>query len=85
MNVLHHDLEAVKATCLGHLDFRAKSLDEVLVDNAIRGGEECENMRDEEAFVIVQSVVPVVKVFGEVDFFGGPEGGFGFFVHLPDL
>ena len=42
-------------------------------------------MGDEVALVVVESVVPVVEVFGEVDFFGGPEGGFGFLVHLPYL
>jgi hypothetical protein len=26
-----------------------------------------------------------LEVGGEIDFFGGPEGGFGFFVHLPNL
>jgi hypothetical protein len=26
-----------------------------------------------------------VKVLGEIDFFGGPERGFGLLVHLPDL
>ena len=42
-------------------------------------------MRDEVALVVVQSVVPVVEVFGEVDLFSCPEGGFCFLVHLPYL
>ena len=42
-------------------------------------------MGDEVALVVVQSVVPVVEVFGEVNFFGGPERGFRFLVHLPYL
>ena len=29
--------------------------------------------------------VPVFEVFGKIDLFGGPEGGFGLLVHLPDL
>ena len=42
-------------------------------------------MGDEVALVVVQSVIPVVEIFGEVNFFGGPEGGFRFLVHLPYL
>lgn len=42
-------------------------------------------MGDEVALVVIQSVVPVVEVFGEVNFFGGPERGFRFFIHLPYL
>ena len=85
MDVLHHDLETVEAACLRNLDFTAEALDEVLVDNAVRGSEESEDVGDEVTLIIVQSVVPVVKVFGEIDFFGGPEGRFGLLVHAPDL
>jgi len=85
VNVLHHDLETVEAASLGDLHFTAEALDEVLVDNAIRGGKECEYMGDEVALVIIQAVVPVVEVFGEIDFFGSPERSFGFLVHAPDL
>lgn len=42
-------------------------------------------MGDEVALVVIQSVVPVVEVFGEVNFFGGPERGFRLLVHLPYL
>jgi hypothetical protein len=30
-------------------------------------------------------VLPVVKILGEVNLLGRPEGRFGLFVHLPDL
>jgi hypothetical protein len=40
---------------------------------------------NEEALVVVQSLVPVVEVLGEIDLFGSPERGLGLLVHLPDL
>ena len=44
MDVLHHDLEAVEAAGFGDLDLAAEALDKVLVDDAVRGGEESEDM-----------------------------------------
>ena len=85
MDVFHHDLEAVEAPRLGDLDLSREALDEVLVHDAIGSGEEGENMGDEVALVVVQSVVPVVQVLGEINLLGRPEGGLGFFVHLPYL
>lgn len=85
MDVLHHDLEAVEAARFRDLDLAAESLDEVLVDDTIGGGEEGEHVRDEVPLIIIQAVVPVVQIFGEVDFLSCPEGGFGFLVHLPYL
>lgn len=85
MNVLHHDLETVEASCLGDLYFARESLNKVLVDNAIGGCEEGEDVGDEEALVIVETLVPVVKVLGEVDLLCGPERSLGLLVHLPDL
>ena len=85
VNILHHDLEAVEATCFGDLDFAAEALDEVLVDNTIRGGEKGEHVGDEVALIVIQAIVPVVEVFREVDFFSSPERSFGFFIHAPDL
>jgi hypothetical protein len=85
VDILHHDLEAVEASRLGYLYLAAEALHQVLVDNAVRGSEEGEDVRDEKAFVVVQPFVPVVEVFGEIDLFGGPERGFGLLVHLPDL
>ena len=35
VDVLHHDLETVEASCLGNLDFTAEALDKVLVDNSV--------------------------------------------------
>lgn len=85
MYVLHHDLEAIEATCFRNLNLTAESLDKVFVDDSVRGSKEGKDVRDKEAFVIVQFVVPVVEIFGEVDFFGSPEGSFSFLICLPDL
>ena len=85
VDILHHDLETVEAACLGYLHFTAETLDKIFIDDAIRSGEEGENVGDEIALVVIQSIIPVVEVFGEVNFFGGPEGGFRFLVHLPYL
>merc|ERR1711974_176604 len=67
------------------LYFARESLDEVLVDNAVGGSEEGEDVGDEEALVIVQAVVPVVEILGEIDLLCGPERSLGLLVHLPDI
>lgn len=85
MDVLHHNLEAVEASCLWYLHLAAEALHQILVDDTIRRGEEGKDVGNEEALIVVQTLVPVVKVFGEIDLLGGPEGSFGLLVHLPDL
>ncbi len=85
VDVLHHDLETVEAASFGGLDFRGESLDEILVNDTVGSGEEGKDVRDEVTLVVVELVVPIVKILGKVDLFGGPEGGFGLLVHLPDL
>ena len=85
VDVLHHDLETVEAPSFGDLNLAAESLEQVLVDNAIRRGEEGEDVGDEEALVISQAVVPVVEILGQVDLLGSPEGSLVLLVHLPDL
>jgi len=85
VDVLHHDLETVEATRFWNLNFSTEALDQVLVDDTVRGGEEGEDVRDEEALVIVETLVPVVKVLGEINLLSSPEGSFGLLVHLPDL
>ena len=61
MDVLHGDLEAVEAARLRQLDLRREALDEVLVDNAVRGGEKGEDVGDEVALVVAQ-LLPVRHV-----------------------
>jgi len=44
VDVLHGDLEAVEAARLGQLYLGGEALDEVLVDDAVRRGEEGEDV-----------------------------------------
>lgn len=83
--VLHHDLESIKATSFGDLNFAAESLNQVLIDNAIGGREESQHAGHEVTFVVVQAVIPVVQILRKINFLGGPERRLGFLVHLPDL
>lgn len=85
VDVLNHDLESIEAASFSNLDLSTETLKQVLVDNAIRGSEEGENVGDEVSLIIVQTVVPVVQVLGQVDLFSSPERSFGLLVHLPDL
>ena len=85
VNVLHHDLETVEAARLRDLDLARETLKEVLVDDAVGGGEEGEDVGDEVPLVVVHALFPVVEVLGEVHLFGGPERRFFFLVHGPDL
>lgn len=55
-----------------------------LVDNAIAGGEERQNVRNKVSLV-VREAVPVLVVVREVELFGGPEARLGLLVHLPHL
>lgn len=84
MDILHHDLKAVEATGLRNLNLRTEALNKVLVHDTIRSGEEGQDMGNEVPLVIVHSV-PVVEIFGQVDFLCSPEGSFCLFVHLPNL
>lgn len=44
VDVLHHDLESVEASCLGDLHLSAETLDKVLVDDTIRSSEESKDV-----------------------------------------
>ena len=85
MDVLHHDLKTVEAACFRYLNLTAETLNKILIDDTVGSGEEGKYVGDEIALVVVESIVPVMQVFGEVNFFGSPEGGFCFLVHLPYL
>lgn len=85
VDVFDHDLESVEAASLRDLNLRAETLEEVLIHDAVRGGEEGKNVRDEVSLVIIEPVVPVVEILRQVDLFGSPEGRLGLLVHLPDL
>lgn len=85
VDVLHHDLETVEASSLGNLNLSAKTLNQVLIDDTVRGGKECQDMGNEIFLVFIEAVVPVVHVLGQVNLLSRPERGLGFLVHLPDL
>ena len=84
VNVLHGDLESVEAAGLGTLDLGGEVGGQVLVHDAVGGGEEGEDVADEVTLVGVE-VLPILEVIGEVNLLGGPEGGLGLLVHVPDL
>lgn len=83
VDVFHGDLEAVKASSLGDLDFWAELLCKVFHDYSITGGEEGEYVFD-EMFLIGVEFFPISEVLNKIDFFSGPEGGKMFFVHVVD-
>jgi hypothetical protein len=72
MDVLHHDLEAVKATRLRHLHLLHEANGEILENNAIRGREEGEDVLD-EVLVARGEGLPVLGVRREVDLLSRPE------------
>ncbi len=84
VNVFNGNLETVKASGLGGLELRHEILSQVLVDNSVRGGKEGQNVANEMAFV-VGKLDPVGHIGTEINLFGGPERGFGLFVHFPQL
>jgi hypothetical protein len=85
VDILHHNLESIEASGFWDLHFATEALDQVLVDNSVRGRKKREDVGDEVTLVIVHSVVPVVDILGEINFLGSPKGSLGLLVHLPDL
>jgi len=84
VDVLHGDLETVEGAGLGDLDLVGELHGQILVDNAVRCGEEREHHLDEMLFLVIE-ILPVGEIGGEVDFLGGPEGSLLLFVLFPDL
>jgi hypothetical protein len=62
VDVLHHDLETVEATSLGNLDFTTEALDKVLIDNSVGRSEERKDVGNEVSLIVIESIVPVVKI-----------------------
>jgi len=85
MNIFNGNLEPIKSSGFGYLNFMHKSDSEIFKYDTIGCGEKSQNVADEVFFVGVQAGGPVGDVRVEVDFFGGPKGGYGFFVHGPDV
>lgn len=53
VNILHHDLKPIETTRFGNLHFSTEPLDQVLIHDPVRRGEESQDVRDEVAFVVV--------------------------------
>mmetsp|Transcript_47386 Transcript_47386/g.146682 ORF Transcript_47386/g.146682 Transcript_47386/m.146682 type:complete len:337 (-) Transcript_47386:146-1156(-) len=84
VDVLHGHLEAVEGTGLRQLHLGGELLRQVLVDDAVGGREEGEDVLD-EVLLGVREPLPVPAVLREVHLLRGPEGGLVLLVHLPDL
>ncbi len=81
--IFHSNLEAIKASCLGYLNFWAELLREIFHNDSVTGGEECEDIFDEMFFVRVQ-FLPISEVLSEIDFVCSPEWCQMLFVHIID-
>mmetsp|Transcript_8733 Transcript_8733/g.13966 ORF Transcript_8733/g.13966 Transcript_8733/m.13966 type:complete len:277 (-) Transcript_8733:444-1274(-) len=66
VNVLDGNLKSIKASSLRGLDLRHKVLSQVLVDNAIRGCEECKDVTNEVAF-IVRELYPISHIRAQIN------------------
>jgi hypothetical protein len=85
MDILHHDLEAIETSGFRDLHFIAESFEKILIDNTVRSSKEGEDVRDEELFIRVETMFPIVKILRQINFLGSPEGCLSFLIHLPDL
>ena len=72
MDILDSNLEAIEAAGFRRCDFRREITAEVLVNDAIRRGEEGKDVGDEVAFVVSETI-PICSVGLEVDLFSSPE------------
>jgi hypothetical protein len=73
VDIFHHNLETVEAASLGDLNFSAEALQKILIDNTIGRSEECKDVRDEVTLIIIELLVPVLDILGEINLFSGPE------------
>jgi hypothetical protein len=83
VDVLNGNLKTIEAVCLGHLHLFHEATHQVLCHDAVTSGKECQNVLDEVLFISCERL-PVLHVITEIDLLGGPEGGLGLLVHLPD-
>ncbi|RUS76227.1 hypothetical protein EGW08_016000, partial [Elysia chlorotica] len=85
VDILHCNLETVKAASLCYLHFLAEPYThahQIFIYNAITGCKKGQHMRD-EVFLLFLQLLPLVKVFGEINFFRSPERSLCLLVHLP--
>lgn len=52
----------IEATSFGYLHLVAESLEQVLINDTIGSGKESQDVGDEVSLVVVESVVPVMKI-----------------------
>lgn len=55
------------------MDFVAEALDQVFIDDTVGSSEEGKDMRDEVTLVVIELVVPVVEILGQVHLLSSPE------------
>jgi len=72
VDILNSKLKAVEAAGFRRCDFRRETTAEVLINDAIRRGEEGKDVGDEVLFVVSETI-PICSVGLEVNLFGGPE------------
>ena len=83
-DVLHHDLKSVEAACLWDLHLAHEVQPEVLVDDAVAGREEGEDVLDEVPLLRAQGL-PVHRVAVQVDLRRCPEACLCLLMHLPEI
>lgn len=84
MNVFHHHLETIKASCLWNLNLCHEPLSQVFENYAIRSSKEGQNHLDEMLFILIESG-PILDILTEIDFFSCPEASHLLLVHPPDV
>lgn len=73
VNLLDHGLERIECASLSCLDLESELRYEVFPNDAVRRGEECQDAKNKEAFVVIQLFVPVEDVTRQVKLFSRPE------------
>src|SRR5579863_5271319 len=61
MDILHHDLKAIETPRLRQLYLTHEVDRQVLVDNAVTGGEESQHVTDEMPLAVIQ-LVPMLQI-----------------------
>jgi hypothetical protein len=84
MDILHHDLKAIKASCFRNCTSLMKFTARFSFYDSIAGSKECEYMRNEMTLSIVEGG-PIFGVSTQINLFGRPETGFVLFILFPKL
>ena len=84
MDILHSNLEAIEAMGFQRLNFHTEVLKEILVNDAVAGGEESQEGGDEIMFIVSEEL-PINQILSKIDFLSDPETGHGLFVEFPEF